>query len=171
MADINFALTALGATATAGGSQEGFPPDNAIDGSDVSYWRVAGGNWWWAVDLGSAQYITAVRFLQSANGTGNYSTNTKVEYSNDGATWITLVNATTTYAWNEVLTGGLTARYWRLTCNSGASQGWILYTVECNGPTDAPPPPSNPNCTNLQAWLDGLEAYWVPCVETWLEEN
>lgn len=172
MADINYGLAALGAVATASHYTAGYPPAQVNDGSDVTAWIYDYGsssvNGWVAIDLGAAQYITSVRTLQQ----NSVSMSWGLQYSYNGTDWNTII-AQATRADGDYTnqTGGITARYWRCPCGSGFGGKFSLQEFEVIGPTEAPPPPASPNCTAMQLWLDGLEAYWVPCVQDWLDEN
>lgn len=171
MVDINYALAALGATATGSGAGGGTVPGNMIDGSDVTYfqWGTAG-TYYAQVDLGSPQYITSVELLQG-EGAGQYSPAGILAFSDDGTDWSTLDALTPGPGLTQVQTGGLTHRYWKYTRSSGTGPGVRFHTFAVIGPSEAPPPPENTNCDNMQAWLDGLDAYWVPCVQAWLDAN
>jgi hypothetical protein len=172
MADINFALSALGSVATANSEAAGYPPANANDGNDLSLWRKTaqtGGNYL-ALDLGAPVYITRIELLGWRSQT---STTWSVQASDDGVNWNTITTQASTSTptdYSITLGDGLTARYWRFyqassqsTCECKEFQAW--------GPTAGPPPVNAPACDEIELWLDGLEAYWVPCVQTWLDSQ
>lgn len=172
MPDINYAVPALGASASAISSYSTYLPPNLIDSNDVSYWRSGVSSApWIKVDLGAVQYIESMRFLQPAPAASFYWPNVTIEHSDNGTDWTAINTFATGQADKTIQIGGTSARYWRATLLSPVGNAALCYSWEIIGPSEAPPPPNNPNCDNLQAWLDGLESYWVPCVETWLDQN
>lgn len=165
----DYALAALGAVAGASGAAGGHPASLAIDGSDVSYWQNSGGSQKIWVDLGASQYITECQIRHNGN-LDSQLTPVTIEYSVDNVTWYTL-NSFASVRWeNSYATGGLTARYWRFACNYGGAW-WQVYAMRVLGPVPAPPPPTAPAPDYIEAWLDGLEANYVPTVEDWLAAN
>ena len=86
---------ARGKKATASASQDGHPPEHAIDGNEETRWCSPDGSagQTWQVDLGSMQEVTGCRILWEMDDT-NYRYN--VEGSNDGTTWRMLSNQTMT---------------------------------------------------------------------------
>lgn len=171
MADINYALASLGAVATASSSIHGTTPGQAIDGSDVSFWRGLVSCTLY-IDLGAAQYIESILWRNPPTGALYRALTVTIGYSNDGITY-SAFDPLTNLPFEDTTfdTGGITARYWRFVVSSGLNNGAQAQEVQIIGPSDAPPPPANTNCAAMQAWLDGLESYWVPCVEAWLEAN
>lgn len=172
MPDINYGLAALGAVADSPYTSGGFTPGQAIDGNDLTKWEYDYGsssvNSYIRVDLGAPQYITSVRTLQQ----NSVSMSWGLQYSFDNVTWNTIVpQATRADGDYTTQTGGVTARYWRCLVGSVFGGKFSLHAFDIIGPSEAPPPPANTNCEDMQAWLDGLEAYWVPCVQTWLDAN
>jgi hypothetical protein len=171
MVDFNYALSSLGAVATAHTTQAGFPPTLAIDGSDKTYYRPGAYDdvGYWKVDLGAPQYITHVRILPHI-GSGTYTLT--LQWSTDNASWNTLLTPVPWTADVDVPAGGVTARYWRFTVSGiAAGEWWGLYACECWGPVEAPPPPVNPAPTYIEDWLDGIEANYVPTITDWLAAN
>lgn len=169
MANINFALTALGAVATADNYAVGYPPESAIDGSDTTY-HVPTGNTahWLAVDLGAPKYITSMRLLLGAHG--SYSVPT-VQYCDDGINWLQSGLVLDKVGDDTYTFDGIIARYWRFSHNRYTGLGANIHAWELIGPTAGPPPVNAPACDEIQQFLDGLEAYWVPCVQNWLDAN
>lgn len=84
---------ARGKKATASASQEGHPPEHAVDGKDETRWCSPDGNpgQWWQVDLGEPQELTGCQIVWEADDT-NYRY--KVEGSADGKTWSMLSDQT-----------------------------------------------------------------------------
>lgn len=173
MASVNFALAALGALASANHSNTGFPAVQAIDGSDTTYWFASwGGNMpTLTVDLGAPQYIESIDVLPASNGvpSGTWA----LYYSTDGVNFNFIHGSFPRNARFTFSGINLTARYWRLQYSTwGSDQGGSgIYHFETWGPAEAPPPPTTPVCSYIQAWLDGIEANYVPCVEDWLIDN
>ncbi len=77
---------AKGKKATASASQDGHPPEHALDGKEETRWCSpnAEAGYWWQVDLEQAQEVTGVQVLWEADDT-NYRY--KVEGSGDGQQW------------------------------------------------------------------------------------
>ncbi len=84
---------ARGKKATATASQDGHPPEHAIDGKDDTRWCSPNGEpgQTWQVDLGEPQEVTGCRILWEQDNT-NYRY--KVEGSADGQTWTMLSDQT-----------------------------------------------------------------------------
>lgn len=170
MADFNYALAALGCVATASGSDGGYPPSQAIDGSDVTYWS-ANQNYgsWIQLDFGAPIYI--VSFVIKQPTTNAWAQVIYTNYSNDGSNWLSLAQQNGVQGDVTINTGGLAARYWRFTMSNTPAAHWRVYTLQALGPVTAPPPPTNPVVEPLVAWLDGLEANLAPTVDDWLADN
>jgi len=170
MPSVNFAAPGLGAVATASSEAVGYGPAAAIDGNDLTYWRSAGSGYVeWHLDLGLARYIETARIL--AKSSGSTSSTYTLAYSIDGTTFVVVAVNIPRNVETVVATGGITARYWRLSATPAAANWNGLLAVEAIGPTAGPPPPGETLCADMQTWLDGLEAYWVPCVQNWLDAN
>lgn len=86
---------ARGKKASATGSQEGHPPEHAIDGNEETRWCSPDGSpgQTWQVDLGSVQEVTGCRILWEMDDTRYLY---KVEGSSDGSTWRMLSDQTKT---------------------------------------------------------------------------
>lgn len=169
MTNFNYALAALGATATVYSVDSSYPPSQAIDGSDVTYAR----QWnqyqqWLAVDLKAEQYITHVKVLQ--NAAGHFAAGYVVSYSHNNVDWFDVGTFNGVLGWNDYDVGGITARYWRVWATNNMSEYW-WHTLEVIGPVEAPPPVVNPAPEYINAWLDGLEANYVPTIDDWLAAN
>lgn len=171
MTQFNYALAALGATITGNTAQAGFPLTHIIDGSDSTCWKSSGGSpYWHRIDLGAAHYITDFRLVQGQvyNQT---ATVVRVTYSDDDVNYNVLADWSVTYGAQTLNIQGITHRYWKFTATAGCSGGWTNYTTEVIGPVEAPPPPDNPADEYIAAWLDGLEANYVPGVQAWLDSH
>lgn len=171
MTIFNYALGSLGAVGTADSEAVGFTTDLAFDGSDVTGWRNLGNgtSHYLYVDLGAAQYITDLVLTIGAK-TETTVTYT-LDYSLDAQTW-NYLGAVATAGNVALSTGNVTGRYFRLRFNTNISSRYVtVLTFACNGPIEAPPPPTNPTDAYIAAWLDGLEANYVPAVQDWLEAN
>lgn len=166
MADVNYALGALGAIATAQRFATGYPPSNYIDGNDITEWRAGSSSGGWTqIDLGAPQYITLCEIRQGPS----YMTGITLQKSDNGTDFTNVVAVPQGTGEHSVEVGGLSARYWRLAHNgtnggNAQMQSWRLW-----GPAEAPPPPTTPVCDYISAWLDGIEANFVPCVQDWLD--
>lgn len=169
----NFALAANGAIATAGSyAVESHPASMAIDGSDLTYAQSHGSTTtpgWVSIDLGAPQYITEVRQLTTIATLRDV----RLEASTDGVSWVTIQDVVPAYnGWSTVLVGGLTYRYWRFSTTAyGTAQWYQPNAIEVLGPVEAPPPPTSPAPDYIEAWLDGIEANYVPTVDDWLAAN
>ncbi len=84
---------AKGKKATASASQNGHPPEHAIDGKEETRWCSPNNDagQWWQVDLGEPQELTGVEVLWESDDT-NYRY--KVEGSADGKQWQMLSDQT-----------------------------------------------------------------------------
>lgn len=167
MTQFNYALAALGAVATTSASPAEHPPSHSIDGSDVtSTWFTTANPHWLAIDLGAAEYITDVRLYAGAsNSQANWWV---LQYSVNGTDWLDSGLSFDNISNITKQTGGLTARYWRIRRGSSVAYSPVVYSFEIIGPVEAPPPPDNPADEYIAAWLDGLEANYVPAVQAWL---
>jgi hypothetical protein len=172
MVEFNYALASLGAVATASHTTAGYPASQAIDGSDVTQWLYDYGSssvtMTLTVDLGAPQYIERVRTLLQAPQAQNCG----LSYSTDGTNWnvIVAVVARANGEYSDPV-DGITARYWRLTFTSGFAGSGGCKAFDVLGPVEAPPPPTSPAPTYIEAWLDGLEANYVPTIQDWLDAN
>lgn len=168
MADTNWGLAANGATATARYTAGGYSPDSAIDGNDSTAWRcrVYGSQEWLTVDLGRARAVSQIRVKCQASS--HFVEEPVVYYSTNGTDFLT-----TNLTFNDVgdvthtLTP-ITARYWRV-FKQTIDIWWDVYSFELWGPILAPVPIGPEECPDVSAWLDGLEANVVPCVQAWLD--
>lgn len=171
MTNFNYALAALGATAAGSGISGGYVAANAIDGSDVSFLRNANSSGaYLTLDLGAPQYLTELTLL---HGVSNYLTSVTVYKSDDGTNWVAVTPWNLAAGLNTLPLGGITTRHFKLLKLSGTVVGtsWEVYTWQAIGPVEAPPPPTNPAADYITAWLDGIEANYVPTVEDWLDAN
>ena len=86
---------ARGKKATASASQDGHPPEHAVDGSGETRWCSpnASAGQWWQVDLGEPQELTGCQIVWEMDDT-NYRY--RVEGSADGQTWRMLSDQTNT---------------------------------------------------------------------------
>ncbi len=84
---------AKGKKATASASQDGHPPEHALDGNESTRWCSPNNDagQWWRVDLGDAQELTGIAVQWEADDT-NYRY--KVEGSADGQQWRMLSDQT-----------------------------------------------------------------------------
>ena len=84
---------AKGKKATASASQDGHPPEHAIDGKEETRWCSPNNDagQWWQVDLEQPQELTGIQVLWESDDT-NYRY--KVEGSADGRQWQTLSDQT-----------------------------------------------------------------------------
>lgn len=172
MADVNYALSALGAVATARGTSGGYVPDNAIDGNDLTYWQTGGytPDQWWQVDLGAPQFLTSLDLLQSSDP-NHAATAMTISYGLATATEHSFGLVTVSPGANQIDLGGLWLRYLRVDTGTLNTKYWIILTAALMGPAEAPPNPVTPMCDQITAWLDAIEDNFVPCVEDWLEAN
>jgi len=168
MPDFNYALAALGATVTVSNFTTGNPGDHTIDGSETTFWGIVNNTSanYCKIDLGAPQYITNARL--NAGGGADVNDVWGLQYSDDGTNWNNVGVAFDTVGDETLPTGGLTYRYWRIYYAANIGTGRMVYAFELLGPVEAPPPPTNPVTTYIQAWLDGLEANYVPDVADWL---
>jgi acyl-homoserine lactone acylase PvdQ len=125
----NVANLALTGTASASGTQSGYPPSNAIDGDPTTRWA---SDWSDAqtltVDLGSAKTVArAILRWEAAYGSAY-----KIEVSTDGTTWSTVYSTTSGNGGVEnVPFPATTARYVRMTgVKRATSYGYSLYEFE-----------------------------------------
>lgn len=170
MTEFNYALASLGAVATAEASDSGYPPVQTIDANDLTRWTASmnAGMKSLFIDLGAPQFITSIRGLayRSSAQVGNW----QLAYSSDGVNYNLLSVFLPNTGDTTAPVGGMTARYWRL---RGVGSYWSgtfagFYSVELWGPVEAPPPPVNPAPEYIDAWLDGIEANYVPTIDEWL---
>lgn len=173
MTEWNYALVSLGATATALNSDGGFPPFQAIDGSPATVWKTtwSGNHPQLTIDLGAPQYITQV--VTRPYWAGVRADTWQLSYSFDGTTWQVITGGIARDADVTTLVEPITARYWRLygSNNGSATYPSGLKSVEVVGPIEAPPPPVSPAPTYIAAWLDGINANYVPAAQAWIDEN
>jgi hypothetical protein len=170
MTIFNYALAALGCSAVATQTLAGYPAGQAIDGADGTKYQSptgVGGYQYLTLDLGAPQYITELHILQD-NTNGCL---VQFEYSYDNTTWNVIGAGDTTSGEFTYPIEALTCRYWRIRFYLTSGKAWGAYYVELLGPVEAPPPPTNPADEYIAAWLDGLEANYVPAVQTWLDNN
>jgi hypothetical protein len=83
----NLALTA---TASADNTLAGFPPGNANDGNQATYWQAAGASGVLTLALAQAAPVDRV-VVKLPQGWGDRHQTIEVDGSTDGATWTTLV--------------------------------------------------------------------------------
>lgn len=170
MTDWNYGLAANGASAASNGNGGGTAPGQAIDGSDVSYWQSAyyGGAANIVVDLGVPQAIDSIRVLasQDADCFGPWA----LDYCDDGSSWQSSGVTCDAGGESSHALGGITARYWKLSKWATAAAHRI-HSIDLIGAIVAPPPPGNPEPGFIDAWLDGLEANYVPTVQDWLDAH
>lgn len=167
----NYALVANGAVIYASSSESALPAVHMGDGSDMSYWKSVLGNdgVTVTVDLGSPIYIDNIRVLQ--NGP-RFAQRLTLSYSDDNVDWYTVGTFVSTAGWTTIPLDGLIHRMYRIALSMGSGTGqWYIHTLEVNGPIEAPPPPTNPTEDYIHAWLDGLEANYVPSVQSWLDTH
>lgn len=170
MVAFNYANPAIGAVVSADTTLSGHAPSQACDGSDLTYWQHtgSGGTHWLKVDLGAPQYIDTLRVLPYGSSTAaSYG----VEYCNDDATWLVAINGINQRSELNQPTEGITARYWRVYASVPAANTLKIYQFELWGPVEAPPPPENPVDDYITAWLDGIEANYVPTIQDWLDAH
>ncbi len=127
---------ARGKKATASGSQEGHPPEHAVDGKEETRWCSPDGNpgQWWQVDLGEPQELTGCQIQWEMDDT-NYRY--KVEGSADGQTWKMLSDQTKTDLHEQVQTLKFAApgiRYVRLSITGLVGGRWgSFFEFEVHG--------------------------------------
>lgn len=166
----NYGLNELGATHRQGGTGTGTLAPNLGDANDLTYvsWG-SYGSYWLSCDLGAPQYIEQIRLLQQAAG---FLSAWYLQTSVDGSIWTTRLDVSTPAYDYTFAIGGITARYFRLLKTAaGNGPGQKFYTVQYLGPIEAPPPPTSPEPDYIAAWLDGLNANYVPGVRAWLDAN
>lgn len=111
------------ATATAGSSQSGQGPENALDGNEATLWHTkwsAGHNradHWLVIDYGKEYMVDGFRYQPRTSQTNGIITEYKIEVSTDGVTYTEA--ATGTWAgdnsWKMVQFEPVKARYVKLT--------------------------------------------------------
>lgn len=171
MTNFNYALSALGASATASNTFSTYTAMLTIDGNDNTYWRPqnSGSGYYVTVNLGAPQYIETIQVRQV---NGCYAAKLSFQYSNDNVTYtplLTLVNAAA--GENAYATGPLTAQYWRMIADNVVDGFVGVQAIRIIGPVPAPPPPTNPAPDYIHAWLDGIKANYEPTIQTWLDDH
>ncbi len=127
---------AKGKKATASASQDGHPPEHAIDGNESTRWCSPNNDagQWWQVDLGEAQELTGVAVQWEADDT-NYRY--KVEGSRDGQAWSMLSDQTKSESREQTQTLKFAAkdvRYVRLTTTQLTPGHWgSFFEFEVHG--------------------------------------
>ncbi|MBS0207164.1 MAG: discoidin domain-containing protein [Planctomycetes bacterium] len=127
---------ARGKKATATGSQDGHPPEHAIDGKDETRWCSPDGSpgQSWQVDLGEAQELTGCQIQWEMDDT-NYRY--KIEGSSDGQTWQMLSDQTKTDLKEQIQTLKFAVtgiRYVRLTITGLTPGRWgSFFEFEVHG--------------------------------------
>jgi acyl-homoserine lactone acylase PvdQ len=117
---------ALGATATASGTQSGNPASAAVDGNPATRWASSWADGQWLqVDLGSARTVSRVLLSWESA----YASSYRVDVSTDGSTWQTVATVPTSDGARDTVSfPTTTARYVKLTALSRAtSYGISLY--------------------------------------------
>ncbi|MCL2879423.1 MAG: discoidin domain-containing protein, partial [Treponema sp.] len=142
----------------------GYTPDLALDGergataNSVSSWRVATagtteskGSVWLAVDIGYPVTVNAFRFFEAYGGTVGYIKGYKIEYSNDGNNWTTVIDQSNLNATINLAAGAsalfgspVSARYFRVNIvhwareqNLGISEFELYYAHDRRALLDA----------------------------------
>ena len=116
----------LGKTASAAASQDGHPPEHAIDGDDSTRWCSPNNDagYWWQVDLGKPQEITGVKiYWEQAGRKYDY----KVEGSPDGKQYQLLLDKTNNDSRQQIQQFDFEAkdiRYVRLTTTGLPNGSW-----------------------------------------------
>ncbi len=127
---------ARGKKSTASASQEGHPPEHALDGNEETRWCSpdASAGQWWQVDLGEPQELTGCRIVWEQDDT-NYRY--KVEGSADGQTWTMLSDQTKTDLKDQSQTLKFSApatRYLRLSITGVVAGRWgSFFEFEAHG--------------------------------------
>lgn len=157
MADINAALPATGAVASANHwYNASYAPAKAIDSNGGTAWGcgltpVTAGTWW--VDLGAAYTIRSVRCVQNGSNSAYRASAYNLDYSDNGVDWTTLLNVTVSAADEYYSIDPTLARYWRLDATAGGANDWQLFTVELWG--YAGQAPSSGDYSALLTAVDG----------------
>ena len=117
---------AKGKQATASASQDGHPPEHALDGKEETRWCSpnADAGYWWQVDLEQPQDLTGIEVMWEGDDT-NYRY--KIEGSLDGKSWQMLSDQTKTDAREQTQTIKFDAkgiRYVRLTTTQLTPGRW-----------------------------------------------
>jgi len=182
MTAANQALLSLGASASAQSVFSGYVADNAIDGNDTTRWHsntVDYAQQWIVIDLGVPKAISEVRYLTDAL---NHAPSTVIlESSNNGTEWASLATFSPgVIDYVLALSATRTARYFKFRGGVGGIASWRMFSIELRGGpamTDGPLPDYNPvppvfaDCPSIAAWLTGIDTYYKPCVEAWLDAN
>ncbi len=127
---------AKGKKATASASQDGHPPEHALDGKEETRWCSpnAEAGYWWQVDLEQPQELTGVSVMWEADDT-NYRY--KVEGSADGQQWQMLSDQTKCELREQTQTLKFAAkdvRYVRLTTTQLTAGHWgSFFELEVHG--------------------------------------
>jgi putative heme-binding domain-containing protein len=125
MVPINLALNKQ---ATASGSQEGHPPQDAVDDDPETRWCAPDDkpNYWWQVDLGNAQDVLGCRISwEKENGPYHYT----ILGSSDGVTWKPLARQTNSPRpqIDEQRFPAVAVRYVRLVLDRVESGAWASF--------------------------------------------
>lgn len=171
MPDLNYALNDLGAVFSANYVSPGYPASQAGDNNDLTMWAKFGGAAGYPcylyVDLGAPQFITSSRCLAYNTGVRVFD----IAYSSDAVNYNYVLQTSRGSGDYTDQTGGVLARYWRLTLDKAPSGSVGAYSWELWGPAEAPPNPTLPMCDQIEDWLDAVEANFKPCVDVWLGNN
>lgn len=170
MTNWNYLLGSQGGVITASNSVSGHGGFMANDGNDLTYWQPSSLGQNLVCDLGVPQYIETLRFYTIMGGAPKCAS-IVISYCNDNATWAEFGSRAIGLGENVIDIAGVTARYWKIVCTGGQSPYIQVGEVELIGPIEAPPPPANPAPEYIAAWLDGLEANYVPSVQDWLDAH
>ncbi len=116
---------ARGKKATASASQDGHPPEHAVDGKEETRWCSPNNDagQWWQVDLGEPQELTGIEIQWESDANYRY----KVEGSADEKTWQMLSDLTKSDSQEQTQTLKFTAqgmRYVRLTTTQLTPGHW-----------------------------------------------
>jgi hypothetical protein len=118
------ALPRTGWTASASVSGPSNPASYAIDGSGTTRWTPAVSpavGQWFEVDMASAQTFRELSIDAGATWNNDYLRGCDVAISMDGSTWMKITSATGTSQVIVIDFASVSARYVRLTLNSGAT--------------------------------------------------
>lgn len=119
-------LVSQGKTASAGYSEEGYGPENAVDGDPSTYWDGGSASQWWQLDLGEETPLTRLVLRNYDDGARYY--HYIIQASCDGVNWVTAAEKTDDAP--AVPSGDrydvdLTARYLRVTTTYGSAGNYV----------------------------------------------
>ena len=133
---------AIGATATASTTAEGYPPGNAIDGNADTRWSTGHGMQpgdWFQVDLGASRTFDQV-VLDTSGSPGDFVRQYQVFVSADGVDWGSPIATGPGGTVTRILVPPVTSRYVRIVNQGSSGSWWSIHELNILAPdasTDA----------------------------------